>query len=293
MEQRETDAGTAVIIGCGDLGTRIGLRLRDRGLEVEGWRRTPDRLPEGIRGVAVDLQRPLQLPALPEDTSAVVFTPAAGERSAARYRAVLHDGLAAVLERIAAMPGPRPRLVVVGSTSVHGDAEGPVDERSPLTPSSPTAEVLVQVEELVARARAEGICATTLRLSGIYGPGRRRLLERIRAFDGTAEARETLGDPLRTSNRIHVDDAALAADVLLTEQEPPEVVIGVDELPVAVGAVHNWLADQLGRPSPWPELDPDQAHGRAMDGARLHSLLRARGTALRHRDFRSGYAAEL
>ncbi|WP_261623895.1 NAD-dependent epimerase/dehydratase family protein [Nesterenkonia marinintestina] len=293
MDHDGSTAGRAVVVGCGDLGTRIGLRLHARGHDVDGWRRSPERLPAEIRGVAADLLRPADLPELPEDTSTVVFTPSAGERSAARYRAVLHDGLAAVLERIAAMPAPRPRLIVIGSTSVHGGAEGRLDEESPLTPASPTAEVLVQVEELVVGARTHGITASTLRLSGIYGPGRRRLISRIEAFDGGAEARERLGDPLRISNRIHVDDAALAACTLAGVEEPPGVLIGVDEMPIAVGEVHNWLADRLDRPRPWPELDPDRAHGRRMDGSRLHGLLAACGTALRHRDYRSGYALEL
>ena len=289
--------GRAVIVGCGDLGTRIGRRLHQRGFDVEGWRRSPDRLPDEVRdeiqGVSADLLDPAQLPQLPADTSLVVFTPTAGERTAARYRAVLHDGLSAVLERLAALPEPRPRLLVIGSTAVHGDAEGRVDEDAPLTPNTPTAEVLAQVEELVLRARTEGITASTLRLAGIYGPGRRRLLNNVEGFDASPASRERLGDPLRISNRIHADDAALAAECLLNEPEPPAAVIGVDHCPVAIGAVHNWLAEQLDRPLPWPELDEAQAHGRRMDGSRLHSLLADHGHRLQHPDFRSGYSLEL
>lgn len=316
-----SEVGRVVIVGAGDLGTRIGRLLRSAGRAVDGWKRDPSTLPEGFGRVPADLTRGSELPELPEDTAAVVFCPTAGARSAARYRAVYRDGLRALLERadrLGGRSGRRVRMVLVSSTAVHGGEEGLIDETSPLHPNTPTGEVLAETEQLLRSDDSVG--SVVLRLAGIYGPGRRRLLDQVldggfgAAAEPTGSAQvSTAGslgtDPWKISNRIHVDDAAAAAAAMVTASECPSVLLGVDELPVPVGMVHDWLADELGLPRPWPHLIPEgvaldqalhtgredplwsatPAHGRAVDGAALHRFL----GGLRHPDFRSGYAPML
>lgn len=314
------DRERVVIVGAGDLGTRIGRRLRAAGRAVDGWKRDPSTLPADFTGVPADLTSPADLPELPVDTTAVVFCPTAGGRSAARYRSVYRDGLRALLERADRLGGRtgRPvRILLVSSTAVHGGDRGLVDESTALHPSTATGEVLAETEQLLRSD--DSVESAVLRLSGIYGPGRRRLLDQVLSGtlgtyvesgrSGDAPPRDGGGpadvDPWRISNRIHVDDAAAAAAAMVTAQECPSVLLGVDELPVPVGVVHDWLADQLGLPRPWPQLVPDggsleellavgredplwsstPAHGKAMDGARLRRFL----GRLDHPDFRSGY----
>ncbi|GAB3187323.1 NAD-dependent epimerase/dehydratase family protein [Nesterenkonia suensis] len=305
-----------VIVGAGDLGTRIGSRLRTTGRAVDGWKRDPSTLPEDVTGVRADLTEAAELPELPEDTAAVVFCPSAGERSAARYRAVYRDGLRALLERadrLGSRTGRPVRMLLISSTAVHGGETGLVDESTALHPLTATGEVLAETEQLLRSD--ESVEAAVLRLSGIYGPGRRRLLDQVlggqlgagtREGDRPARGAASDGDPWRISNRIHVEDAAAAAAAMATAPQCPSVLLGVDELPVPVGAVHDWLADQLGLPRPWPQLVPagdslddllaagredllwrhTPAHGKAVDGTQLHRFL----GGLEHPDFRSGYA---
>lgn len=300
----------AVLVGCGDVGTRIGHRLIERGFSVTGWRRSPERLPAEFDGAAMDLTEPDTVPLPPADTAALVFSPAAGSRDPQRYEQVYLQGLRTVLERLEqAGLADSVRVLLVSSTSAMGDAEGLLDESAPLTPASPTGEILARTEELLAAWRAEGTDSSprrhssTLRLSGIYGPGRDRIRKQLRAGSVGEAAGQDSHDAWRISNRIHSDDAARAAVELLTHASPPELVLGVDELPVPVGMVHNWMADQLELPRPWsdPRLEPAllessrsvdllaAGHGKALDGARLHGLL----GELLHRDFRSGYSAML
>ncbi|MBE1514511.1 NAD-dependent epimerase/dehydratase family protein [Nesterenkonia halotolerans] len=303
-------APRAVLVGCGDVGTRIGHRLRDRGFSVTGWRRSPERLPAEFDGAAMDLTEPDSVPLPPADTAALVFSPAAGSRDPQRYEQVYLQGLRTVLDRLEHSGlADSVRVLLVSSTSAMGDAEGMLDESAPLTPASPTGEILARTEELLSAWRAEGTDASarrhssTLRLSGIYGPGRDRIRKQLRAGSVGEAAGQDTHDAWRISNRIHSDDAARAAVELLTRASPPELVLGVDELPIPVGVVHNWMADQLELPRPWgdPRLDPAllessrsvdllaPGHGKALDGSRLHGLL----GELLHRDFRSGYAAML
>ncbi|WP_218220647.1 NAD-dependent epimerase/dehydratase family protein [Nesterenkonia sp. Act20] len=306
----ESPAPRAVLVGCGDVGTRIGHRLLERGFSVTGWRRSPERLPAEFDGAAMDLTEPDSVPQPPADTAALVFSPAAGSRDPQRYEQVYLQGLSTVLDRLeqAGLAGSV-RVLLVSSTSVMGDAEGMLDESAPLTPASPTGEILARTEELLARWRTAGADASprrrssTLRLSGIYGPGRDRIRKQLRAGSVGEAAGQDTQDAWRISNRIHSDDAARAAVELLTHPAPPELVLGVDELPIPIGVVQNWMADQLELPRPWsdPRLEPAllessrpmdllaAGHGKSLDGSRLRGLL----GELLHRDFRSGYAAML
>src|SRR5690606_15346320 len=51
-----------LLVGCGKLGARLGLRLHGAGHEVLGLRRTPDGLPAQITPLAADLRQPLPHP---------------------------------------------------------------------------------------------------------------------------------------------------------------------------------------------------------------------------------------
>src|SRR6185312_7813217 len=214
-----------VIVGCGDVGTEAGLRFAAAGHRVEGWRRSPQVLPAAIRPVVADLAG--ELPRFPADTEVVVHAPAAGGRSVQAYRSVYLDGLAGVLralERDRVVPR---RIVLVSSTAVYADTEGTwIDETTPADPPTDTSVVLREAEELLAARAPQGV---VLRLAGIYGPGRTRLVDKART--GAAEPG---GD--RFTNRIHRDDAAAAIVHLATGvADPAPVYNGVDREPAVLG----------------------------------------------------------
>lgn len=277
----DSPAPRAVLVGCGDVGTRIGTRLLDRGFSVTGWRRSPERLPAAFDGAAMDLTEESSIPTLPSDTAAVVFSPAAGTRDPERYEQVYLRGLERVLDRITqAGLAETVQVLLVSSTSVLGDAQGRVDESAALTPASPTGEILARTETLLQQWREAGAESSArarsgiLRLSGIYGPGRDRLIKQLRSGSVGEAAGQDDHDAWRISNRIHSDDAARAAVDLLTAAAPPALVLGVDKLPVPLGVVHNWMADQLELPRPWsdPRLAPE-----VLDSVPLNSPVRHHG----------------
>src|SRR5690606_2758079 len=106
---------------------------------------------------------------------------------------------------------------------------------------------------------------TVLRLSGIYGPGRTRLL-RLAAEPASWPAHNAW------TNRIHRDDAAAFADFLIRrvlEREPVEdCYIVSDSEPVPQYTVLMWLAQQLGKSAP-TSVVPAVAGGRRLDNARM------------------------
>jgi nucleoside-diphosphate-sugar epimerase len=272
---------TVLIAGCGDLGTEVGLRLAARGERVVGWRRSAERLPEGIEGVAADLTQPL--PPIPGDTDVVVIATAAGGRSEAEYRSAYVDATANVLDALDRDRVEPRRILFVSSTAVYGDVDGGwVTEDSPAESTAPTARMIREAEQVLLGRAARG---TVLRLSGIYGPGRTRLIDQVRS--GTA----VLPSETQWTNRIHRDDAAAAIVHLVTAvQAPAPIYLGSDDLPVDLGDVLQFLAGETGLPEP-PRGEAPSTRG----GARRvdNRLLRSTGFSFAYPTYREGYRAVL
>lgn len=267
-----------LLVGCGDLGSRIGLQLVGLGHRVLALRRRADLVPPPVQGLSVDLTREVpDLPALQLRHLVVALT--ARPRTEDAYRATYVDGMRRALDALDAA-GARPtRAVLVSSTGVHGDVpDGTlVDEGVPPAPADGAARVLLEAEQLFT-ARVPG--ATVLRCSGLYGGDASRLLERVRSGE--------VGDPHRWTNRIHRDDAAGAIRHVLGLDDPAEVYVGVDTDPAERCEVLTWLADRLGVPRP-ARGEPGSGSGRGnkrVDSSRLQ----ASGYRFRYPTFREGYA---
>lgn len=271
---------TVLIAGCGDLGTEAGLRFAAAGFPVLGWRRSPEKIPAPLAGRAADLTG--TLPRVPADTDIVVICVAAGERTEAAYRSAYVDGISNVLDALE-RDGVQPqRILFVSSTAVYGDADGGwLDEDSPTAPASVTGAVIREAEELLHSRRPDAI---VLRLAGIYGPGRTRLIDLVQA--GAAAP-----GPGQLTNRIHRDDAAAAVVHLTTAvAEPAPLYLGVDNEPVEQRDVLTFLAGELGT-----ELGPAAPSSSSRGGNRRlsNSRLRATGFEFTYPTFREGYRAVL
>lgn len=273
---------TILLAGCGDLGTEAGLRFAALGHRVVGWRRSPAKLPAAIEGAAVDLSAP-GLPPVPPDTSAVVVAVAADASTEEAYRAAYIQGLSNVLNAVE-RDGVAPRRVLfVSSTAVYGDAGGGwVDEHTEADPGGFSGRVLLEAEELLrARLQGTGTKGISLRLGGIYGPGRTRLIEQVRS--GSA----VVPEDVRYTNRIHRDDAAAAIVHLATmDADPAGKYIGVDNDAADLGCVLRFLADALDlTPPPVGDAGPARAGNKRCS----NSLLRSTGFEFSFPTFREGY----
>jgi nucleoside-diphosphate-sugar epimerase len=270
---------TVLIAGCGDLGTEAGLRFASAGYRVVGWRRHPQHLPAEIEGKAVDLAA--ELPVIPTDTSIVVIATAASERTEAGYRSGYLEVVRNILDALD-RDGIRPdRVLYVSSTAVYGDEGGLVDETTPASPTTATARVLLDTEELLHVRRPDAI---VLRLSGIYGPGRTRLIDQV--MDGTARVPASP----KYTNRIHRDDAAAAIVYLTTGvTDPKPLYLGTDDEPVELGEVLKFLAAELGKPEPAVD-DTERASATKRCG---NTLLRSTGFEFSYPSYRDGYRAIL
>jgi nucleoside-diphosphate-sugar epimerase len=270
-----------LIAGCGDLGTRLGRLLAADGHRVWGLRRDPLGLPSALEPLAADLTRPDTLGALPAGLTLVFYTAAAADRSEAAYRRAYEDGPRNLLAALAAQGQSPRRVVYCSSTAVYGQEDGGwVDEGSPTRPQGYTGQRVLAGEGWVAGGPYP---ATTVRLAGIYGPGRTRLLEQVRR----GETRRPEGLPVYT-NRIHSDDAAAALAFVARLPAPRRLYLAVDDEPVDRATLLLELAGMIGAPP--PPSGPAEP-GRGGNKRCSNRRLKAAGFRFRYPTFREGYRA--
>jgi len=267
---------TVLIAGAGDVGTRVARRLVAQGKRVIALRRGEATADPAIRWIRGDLTRPDTLSGLPT-VDAVVFAPTPDARDEPGYRAVFLDGLRHLID---ALPVPPRRTLFVSSTAVYGEHAGEwVDETTPTDPPGFNGRVLVETEDWLASRDIGGI---SFRLAGLYGPGRTQLLDRLR--EGKVSVPRGRGV---FANRIHVDDAAAAIAHVLSLDAPEELYVGVDDTPLPVDELYDYLAGLLGAAPP-----PDGPPAAGIGNKRMsNERLRATGFQCRWPDARMGYAA--
>jgi nucleoside-diphosphate-sugar epimerase len=156
-----------------------------------------------------------------------------------------------------------------------------VAEDAPPRPASPTAEVLAEAERLVLDAASRGVRASLVRLSGLYGPGRVGILDRVR----TGALALGPGDDAWMSF-CHQDDAAEIVLAALERAPAGSVLHGSDAHPATRREVVEWIAARLGIPPPRTDR-PFAGPNRRILSARTRASL---GVALRWPSFRDGLA---
>lgn len=274
---------TTLILGCGDVGMVLGKELLEAGHHVIGARRSATALEgSGIEPLPLDLYDEAALAALP-DVDYVFYILSADRFDEAAYRAAYLDGLKAVLRTYEGRDEAPKRLFFVSSTSVYGQKEGErVDEETPAESAGFAGALMREAEEALWSSPLPG---TAVRFSGIYGPGRDRLIRQV------LEGRIAPKAPPMYSNRIHRDDCAgvLAHLVGLDTAGQPvdELYLASDCTPEPLYEVMAWLAGQLKvEPTEVIQAPLRKRSSKRCDNTRL---LRT-GYAFRYPSYREGYA---
>ncbi|HEX4944838.1 MAG TPA: SDR family oxidoreductase [Usitatibacteraceae bacterium] len=269
------------IAGAGYVGTVAAVLLARAGHVVDIGRRTPGETP---RSHAMDVLRPETFPPALRDAACVVYCVSADGFTPGSYRDAYVEGLARVIE--AASAGCARRLVFVSSTGVFGQDDGSiVDEASPAEPQGFSGRTLLEGEALLAAAPFE---ATAIRFSGIYGPGRDRLIRMVRGRTPVPEKSRAA-----ITNRIHRDDCARALVHLVERPAVAPLYLGSDTSPTPMGEILDWIAARLGMDP--PPLDGDSAGSPQRGGNKRISSARLRGEGFEflYPTFREGFEAIL
>lgn len=269
-----------LIVGMGDLGLEVAKRLLAEGKQVIGVKRSLLQQ-AAIKIIQADVTKPDSLQALSAlHPQVLIYCVAAGGQSDAEYKAAYVDGLRHVLATQQHNKNLQ-HVFFISSTRVYGqDTQALLDESVPAVPADFGGERLLEAEQLLNQLSCG---ATVLRLSGIYGPGRLRMINL---------AKNVAAWPKQNSwsNRIHRDDAA-AFIVFLTKralagEAIDDCYIVTDSCPVPQYAVLSWIAEQL---------NCDQPEQLAISGGKRLNNQRmvATGFKLQYPDYKVGYRALL
>ncbi len=279
------DAKRIVIIGCGKLGIETASVLRAAGHTPIGLRRRPDVLPAWLDGRAVDVLDPTSLTLLPAlKPDLVIYQATPGAYSENAYRDVYSTGVANV---VSALQHCSAALIFVSSTGVYHQTDGSwVDETSETIPRAFNGQLMLAGERYALSMDA----ACVVRLSGIYGPNRLRLLERVRSGDWSPSDRHF-------TNRIHETDAAraLAHIVEIALRAPkannslPRCWLVSDSEPAPYADVMHFLATELEVKPPESEVLSNHS-GRRVGSKRCENkMLLESGFTFKYPNYRVGY----
>lgn len=274
-----------VVVGCGDIGSRVAVLMQQQGWLVYGLRRNPARLPAEIVPITADLNHaecPSDWPSQPLDY--VVYAMAATSMTEAGYQQAYVQGQRHLYSWLAQHQQQPKRVVFVSSTGVYGQNDDSwIDEQSPTEPKRWSGRIMLEAEQCAFNS---GHPATAVRLSGIYGPGRNMLIERVRSGYHAPHLHSY-------TNRIHADDAAaLIARILQADaqgERVESVYLGVDNKPVEQAEVVAWLQEQLQVESVPGLLLQPRSGSKRCSNARARAL----GWQPQYSSYREGYAAQL
>lgn len=266
-----------LIAGAGYVGTHVARQLRAEGRDVWTLRRTPD--PTDPQRLVADLTEPVSI-RLPQPITHVIFCAGLKRAEPAAYEQLFISGLGHLLELL--RPHPVQRWLFTSTTGVYHELQGGwVNEETAPRPTRPPARYYLAAEDLLARQDIPHVVA---RLSGIYGPGRTRLLESVLA--GTARRHP---GPIRYLNHIHIEDITRALLHLLTHPAPHRIYNVTDNEPANRNEMLAWIADQVGQPQP-PLAVPAAEPPRGGNKRCANQRLRESGYALIYPTYREGYA---
>ena len=232
--------------GFGDIAQRAAARTQHQSF---GLRRNSEAIqgrPDSIVPIAADMTDADALAAALQqgfDVVVVTLTPGTFTEQAYRdsYLAGAH-ALSQALSQTNPIIEHKPKLVIwVSSTSVYGHNSGDwVDEDTATNPQSFSGKLLLEAEQVIAALPCQH---SIVRFSGIYGPGRTRMLGQVRAGKGRP------AEPQQWSNRIHSDDCGGVLVHLISRFAAGESVeslyVATDSAPVTQHDLRTWMAGEM------------------------------------------------
>jgi len=280
MAITQNDPQKLLILGCGDIGQRLAQQLAPRGYRIVGVRRSPQADLPHLQYQIADVTRAGAIDhILAQHLDVIVISMTPDERSDAGYAlAYVHTcrQLLVTLERTRQQPR---LLVFVSSTGVYTQQDGSwVDESSPTEPTHFSGRRLLEAEQLISQS---GFPHCIVRPSGIYGPGRYRLIEQVRQQQASPSQHFT--------NRIHAEDVAGAISHLVEYSHHHPIAtlyLASDMAPAPMADVVHWLAGQMGIRDPF---SVNTSHGQGNKRINNQRLLNS-GFKFRYPDYRQGYA---
>ena len=244
---------SALIIGCGYVGTTLGHRLSDLGLHVYGIRRNKGQ-DQKIQMIAQDIFDCNSSDLPPADLIYYLISP--DHRTPESYARCYVHGLKHLLSILKYRPQ---KIILSSSTGIHAENDGQViTELTPIDPCNFKIRALHEAETII---RNLPVPHTIARFSGIYGPGRDRILKKI------LENKFSFSNHQQYSNRIHLNDC-VGALIHLIPKDGTYIVS--DPNPTPLNTIISWVSTKYGIPITLSHTDaPSRPKGKRCSSTKL------------------------
>ena len=189
-----------LIVGCGQLGFSIVKNADSDVFKLYGFSRSLRKSPASIEMHQVDILKTEAIDAIKLiNPEIIIYAVSADTQSIESYQDHYVVGLKKTYEAILKLDHFK-HLFFVSSTRVYGQKTTKIlSELDIAEPSDYGGEALMEAETVARQLKDK---ATILRLSGIYGPNRKRMIQLAQSNPGNWPATNNW------SNRIHEEDAA-------------------------------------------------------------------------------------
>ncbi len=246
-----------LIVGCGYVGLEVAKLLQHNGLNANAvaLTRSEQRASE-LRGLGIEPfvgdwldAASLQGLELLRCSHVLVAVP---HRPAAEDAVQTH--VLGLTNLVARLTPSIEHWIYLSTTGVYGDCDNEVvDELSEVSPTRIGPEMAVAAERWLFQQQLQsGLNTTTLRLAGIYGPGRVPLAAKLLAGEPLAVPREG------HLNLVHVTDIARMIIQILPQRMQHPLYLFSDGQPVLRETFYRELAQLCGVDNP-TFVDPDPA----------------------------------
>ena len=275
--------GKLLLLGFGDIGQRLAQIQKPRSFVV-AVRRSEISM-EGIDCRAGDVTsqeclRHLLQEATPDQ---IVITLSPSVYSEQGYRET-YLATATSLINTTRQLGMAPEVFFISSSSVYAQDSGElIDEKSECLPTRYNGRVLLETEQCLL---GSPLPVTIIRFSGIYGPGRYRLLK------SSLPAISSAPEVVHWTNRIHATDCARAIAHILSipANERAKVYLASDSTPVPAHVVKRWVASRLTGATHAASIDEPQQEYTRMTGKRCrNNLLLNSGFQFKYPGYKEGF----
>lgn len=268
----------SLIIGCGELGIPLALKLIENGHQVTGLRRQAQKLPRNIQGVSLDLNHKLPTPQWLSQFSLIYIILTPSERSETAYQKTYGSIIPQLIHSISQIKAHQ-RIILTSSSHVYNETDGSVvDECTPVKGFDYRSDSLLVAEESLSllhpqHLHKEGIC---VRFSGLYTENSPYAFEQV-------HSQKPIANPEHYMNRFHRKDAVGFLLYLSTLKEIKTLYLASDDYPVKRKVFYKAIAQHLSKDVFFEENT--SIGGKQCSNKRLKNS----GYHLAYPDFLSGY----
>jgi len=278
---------SVIIFGCGYVGSELARVCLTKGWQVSAFTRnlqTADNLVQmGAEVHTGNLDSDSWWKEIPCCFDYVVNTVGAASPTVEGYEQSYLHGMQSILGWIEKGGKPLQSLIFTSSSSVYPQTDGSlVKENSSTNGVSARGQILLAAErECLSGVPQFSFPRKVIRFSGLYGPGRHLLVDKIRRGEPMG------GSPGRYLNLLHRDDAVSSILSVLSSADGSEVFNACDEQHATRGQIAKWVARRLGVQEPkFTGIGSDRGANRRVDSSKLRKTF---NWAPKFPDFQSGY----